>query len=128
MIDSTGTTTLPKDVFKSSFWPFLTNAKATIAITFGQYILAPFNHCEPDPFAVRLVAFAVVGSIMYINSVNVRYGTRLTDIFGKLVFKFSSEIYGLLCPRSTRSDLVRSFLILLGGPGVFFLGPTGSGL
>jgi len=55
--------------------------QATIAITFGQYILAPFNNCEPDGIAVRLVAVAVIFSIMYINCINVRYGTRLTDWF-----------------------------------------------
>ena len=57
--------------------------QATIAITFGTYLLQPFNNCDPDPFAVRLIAAAVVCSIMYINCKNVRYGTRLTDWFGK---------------------------------------------
>ena len=69
--------------------------QATIAITFGTYLLQPFNNCDPDPFAVRLIAAAVVCSIMYINCKNVRYGTRLTDWFGKLSKSFSRNKYFL---------------------------------
>ena len=73
--------------------------QATIAITFGQYLLQvifyfnklnenhliqPFNaYCEPDMLSTRLVAAACIFSIMYVNCINVRYGTRLTDVFGK---------------------------------------------
>lgn len=56
--------------------------QATIAITFGQYLLQPFNaYCEPDMLSTRLVAAACIFSIMYVNCINVRYGTRLTDVF-----------------------------------------------
>ena len=45
----------------------------------------PFNaYCEPDMLSTRLVAAACIFSIMYVNCINVRYGTRLTDVFGKI--------------------------------------------
>ena len=56
-----------------------------MALTFGQYALQPFYHCDPDPLAVRLIAAAVICSVMYVNCKNVRYGTRLTDWSGELL-------------------------------------------
>lgn len=88
--------------------------QATIAITFGQYILAPFNYCEPDPFAVRLVAVAVIFSIMYINCINVRYGTRLTDWFAytKVIALVILIFAGLYTLFFTESGLTENFTTL----------------
>lgn len=82
------------------------------------------NHCEPDPFAVRLVAFAVVCSIMYINSVNVRYGTRLTDIFAyakviALIVLIGAGLYTLFTP----AGLVENFTSLAWTNSKFMPGP-----
>ena len=39
--------------------------------------------------STRLVAAACIFSIMYVNCINVRYGTRLTDVFGKISITFT---------------------------------------
>ena len=85
--------------------------QATIAITFGTYLLQPFNSCAPDPFAVRLIAACVVLSIMFINCKNVRYGTRLTDWFAyaKVIALIVLIVTGLIYLFFTDENRVENF-------------------
>ncbi|CAG0913430.1 unnamed protein product [Notodromas monacha] len=58
------------------------SANAIIALTFATYVLqAVFPSCEPPHLAVQLLAAAVIGLLTYINCHNVRWATRIQDVF-----------------------------------------------
>jgi amino acid transporter len=58
------------------------SANAIIALTFASYILqAFFPSCKPPLFAVQLLAAACIALLTYINCRNVRWATRIQDVF-----------------------------------------------
>ncbi|CAG0890978.1 unnamed protein product [Darwinula stevensoni] len=58
------------------------SANAIIALTFANYSLQPvFSTCDPPEKAVRLLAFVIVVFLIYVNCRNVRWVTRIQDIF-----------------------------------------------
>ncbi|KAH8405387.1 hypothetical protein KR222_010288 [Zaprionus bogoriensis] len=55
---------------------------AITALTFAQYLLKPFvPHCEAPTAAVQLLAAAMICVLTAINCYNVKWVTRVTDIF-----------------------------------------------
>ncbi|XP_015924442.1 Y+L amino acid transporter 2 isoform X1 [Parasteatoda tepidariorum] len=56
--------------------------KAISAITFANYVLAPFfPGCNIPPLAIRLIAGSVLCLLTYINCRNVEWATRVQDVF-----------------------------------------------
>lgn len=55
---------------------------AIIALAFANYILQPiFGDCSPSDPAVRLLAAVAIGGLTFINCYNVRWVTKLQNVF-----------------------------------------------
>lgn len=73
---------------------------AITALTFAQYILTPFfPTCSPPDSAVKLLAAVVICLLTYVNCTNVKWATRVQDIFTftKIFALLIIIIAGIVC-------------------------------
>ncbi|XP_017300474.1 Y+L amino acid transporter 2 [Diaphorina citri] len=62
---------------------FVPTTNAIMGLTFANYVVKPFFHCEnpPPDVAIRLIAASVICLLTFINCYNVRATTRLQNVF-----------------------------------------------
>lgn len=84
-------------------------AQAVVALTFGNYILQPFfkGDCDVPPEAPILLAAACITVLTFINCWNVRWATKVQDVFtaAKIIALFIIIIAGMvqLCMGKTQN-------------------------
>ncbi|XKL68350.1 hypothetical protein PGB90_003841 [Kerria lacca] len=83
----------------SAFIVIMPTGNTVTAITFAQYTLQPlWESCNPPFEAVRLLAAAVISFLTILNCYNVKWVTKVTDVFslGKVLALVVIIIFGMV--------------------------------
>ncbi|KAK7580606.1 hypothetical protein V9T40_001235 [Parthenolecanium corni] len=83
----------------SAFIVIMPTGNAVTAITFAQYLLQPFwMECHPPLEVVRLLAAVIIFFITMINCYDVKWVTKITDLFslGKVLALFVIVLFGFI--------------------------------